>query len=64
MPVIDEMLVCKVAQYSYLFAVAVHKKYSLVCRCVAKLFIVQNVYCLQYEHPYPATQVTMVAIVV
>ena len=61
--VIDEMLVCKLAQYSRSVCCAVHKEYrenSLVWP--NPLSRRAGVYRLQYKHPHPATRVTWAVI--
>ena len=56
--VIEEMLVCKPAQYSqFIWIIAVHKEYSLVW---SSFCIAQGIHRLKYKHRCPTTQVTSV----
>ena len=58
--VIDEMLVCKLAKYSQ----SICSNYAQgILSHVAKPFIMQGVYCLQYKRLHQATQVTLAAII-
>ena len=59
-PVIDEMLVYKLAQYSQsICSSCAHRNQSHV----AKSFITPGTYRLEYKHPHLATRVTSAAIV-